>query len=54
LPWPSPPKHKLKKQKNITLITPYQQSVTTNEMLNTLSELAGKKRLEGQCHRYQG
>ena len=29
--------------KNITLITPYQQSVTTNEMLNTLSELAGKK-----------
>ena len=29
--------------KNITLITPYQQSVTTNEMLNTLSELSGKK-----------
>ena len=27
----------------ITLITPYQQSVTTNEMLNTLAELAGKK-----------
>jgi ribose transport system substrate-binding protein len=31
------------KAKNITLITPYQQSVTTNEMLNTLSELSGKK-----------
>ena len=29
--------------KNITLITPYQQSVTTNEMLTTLSELSGKK-----------
>ena len=29
--------------KTITLITPYQQSVTTNEMLKTLSELAGKK-----------
>ena len=29
--------------KSVTLITPYQQSVTTNEMLKTLSELAGKK-----------
>ncbi len=29
--------------KTITLITPYQQSVTTNEMLKTLSELASKK-----------
>lgn len=29
--------------KTITLITPYQQSVTTNEMLNTLAELAVKK-----------
>ena len=29
--------------KTVTLITPYQQSVTTNEMLTTLSELAGKK-----------
>ena len=29
--------------KTITLITPYQQSVTTNDMLKTLSELATKK-----------
>jgi ribose transport system substrate-binding protein len=29
--------------RTVTLITPYQQSVTTNEMLNTLAELAGKK-----------
>ena len=29
--------------KTVTLITPYQQSVTTNEMLTTLAELAGKK-----------
>ena len=29
--------------KTITLITPYQQSVTTNEMLNTLADRASKK-----------
>ncbi len=29
--------------KTITLITPYQQSVTTNEMLKTLSDMAAKK-----------
>jgi ribose transport system substrate-binding protein len=29
--------------KTITLITPYQQSVTTNDMLKTLSEMATKK-----------
>ncbi len=29
--------------RTVTLITPYQQSVTTNEMLTTLAELAGKK-----------
>lgn len=29
--------------KTVTLITPYQQSVTTNEMVTTLAELAAKK-----------
>ncbi|MDB5820230.1 MAG: ribose transporter substrate-binding protein [Rhizobacter sp.] len=29
--------------KTVTLITPYQQSVTTNEMLKTLADLGGKK-----------
>lgn len=33
----------LAQTKNVTLITPYQQSVTTNEMLKTLADLASKR-----------